>query len=361
MEREKLIEYLKTATEMEQALMLQNAYIKEMGEERRRIHHAVTHLPVLEKPRLPFKPQKPRQVQPEETMQDGKKLIAWLGAISAVVFIIVLCIEPRLALAFVSPVLLFLIALPFALAKRKENQQIKAQEINEKANREYESAVQAYERAVQQQKDYEEEVKQRQVFAVEAAQRIAVIDHELNQMEHQRTKTEQNLTKLYDCDVIFPKYRSAAPVFAFLEYLSAGICQALEGEQGAYSRWELEVRMDRVIAQLNDISWQLQKIRENQYTLYQAVREIQKQNEQLIEATMDVAAQVEKVDAQLKRNTQTTEENAKLTREQLKKLEENSAVTAYAAKQSQKELHYMNRMNYWTGKNDGVWDNLPPQ
>ena len=45
---------------------------------------------------------------------------------------------------------------------------------------------------------------------------------------------------------------------------------------------------------------------------------------------------------------------------QLSALQASSALTAYQSERTQKELHYMNRMNYLSGKNDDVFFNIPP-
>ena len=46
--------------------------------------------------------------------------------------------------------------------------------------------------------------------------------------------------------------------------------------------------------------------------------------------------------------------------QQLSALQATSALTAYQAEQAQKELHYMNQMDYLSGRNDDVFFNLPP-
>lgn len=46
--------------------------------------------------------------------------------------------------------------------------------------------------------------------------------------------------------------------------------------------------------------------------------------------------------------------------EQIEKIRQNSSITAYCAEQTQRELHYMNRMNYLSGKYDDVFDNMLP-
>ena len=53
-------------------------------------------------------------------------------------------------------------------------------------------------------------------------------------------------------------------------------------------------------------------------------------------------------------------ENGDKLQAQFANLQQSSALTAYQAERAQKELHYMNRMNYLSGKYDDVFFNLPP-
>ena len=53
------------------------------------------------------------------------------------------------------------------------------------------------------------------------------------------------------------------------EYLASGRCYELEGPNGAYNLYEMELRQNIVINQLSSIITNLEQIRNNQYTLYQ--------------------------------------------------------------------------------------------
>ena len=82
---------------------------------------------------------------------------------------------------------------------------------------------------------------------------------------------EEKLQKLYDVGVLFPKYREFVCVSQLLEYLLAGRCENLTGYSGAYNLYEREVRMNIIIAQLENISEELDAIKENQYMIYNAI------------------------------------------------------------------------------------------
>lgn len=87
---------------------------------------------------------------------------------------------------------------------------------------------------------------------------------------------EQALEKHYAQGVLFPKYRNFVAVSAIAEYLSSGRCDKLEGADGAYNLYEMELRQNIVIGQLSTIISNIEQIKNNQYTLYQ---ELTKSNE----------------------------------------------------------------------------------
>jgi len=76
------------------------------------------------------------------------------------------------------------------------------------------------------------------------------------------------LDQIYDVDVVYPKYCNLIAVASFYEYLDSGRCDELEGKDGAYNIFELELRLDRIIYELDLINVNLSQIQKNQYRLY---------------------------------------------------------------------------------------------
>ena len=93
---------------------------------------------------------------------------------------------------------------------------------------------------------------------------------------------EKALDQLYAENVIFPKYRNFVAISAINEYLQSGRCDKLEGPDGAYNLYEMELRQNIIIAQLSSIIDNLEQIKNNQFSLYQ---ELQAAN-QTIEAIL---------------------------------------------------------------------------
>ena len=109
-------------------------------------------------------------------------------------------------------------------------------------------------------------------------QQIAVVEGE-------RKQTLEALNKLYDLDIIYPKYRSLMAVSMFCEYYDTGRRTVLSGINGMYDLYETELASQKIIQSLSEvnknlgtivykldtISSQLRHIAGNQYLVYMAV------------------------------------------------------------------------------------------
>lgn len=91
----------------------------------------------------------------------------------------------------------------------------------------------------------------------------------LEYLTEQKAKTEQILEKLYNKELIYPKYCNLSALTSICEYFITGRCNELSGPYGAYNLYEDELRKDIIISKLDDILNDLDAIRNNQYMLYQ--------------------------------------------------------------------------------------------
>ncbi|MEI3428160.1 MAG: hypothetical protein V8Q82_02770 [Christensenellales bacterium] len=98
------------------------------------------------------------------------------------------------------------------------------------------------------------------------------IDKKL-EMPHQQSLDIRE--KFYARDVIYPKYQNLPALTSIYEYFITGRCEELIGPHGAYNMYEDEMRKDTVISQLNTVIANLEQIKQNQYMLYQQVKAIQ--------------------------------------------------------------------------------------
>ena len=79
--------------------------------------------------------------------------------------------------------------------------------------------------------------------------------------------------RLYARNVIHAKYRNLVAVCSFYEYFDTGRCSSLEGHEGAYNIYETEIRLNRIICQLDEVLQELDQIKNTQRELYDAVNQ----------------------------------------------------------------------------------------
>ena len=124
---------------------------------------------------------------------------------------------------------------------------------------------------------------------------------------------KNTLEQVYSVDVIYPKYRNLVAVTMIYEYLASGRCSELEGPNGAYNLYEMELRQNIIIGQLSSILDRLEQIRSNQFTLY---NELEKSNQESARLLSDISNNVEfnryaseetaKANAAIAQNTEAT-------------------------------------------------------
>lgn len=98
---------------------------------------------------------------------------------------------------------------------------------------------------------------------------------------------EEALISLYEEGIIYSKYRNLVAVSTIYEYLASGRCDQLEGPNGAYNLYEMELRQNIVIGQLSTITEHLEQIKENQYTLYYEIQNANRNSESLLSSIGD--------------------------------------------------------------------------
>lgn len=201
-----------------------------------------------------------------------------------------------------------------------------------------------------------------------------VLQAELSQMRELNATSKKTLKQIYDKNIIFPKYRTMVMVCSLYEYVCAGRCDTLEGHEGAYNLLETEIRLDKIVTRLDSVIEMLGRIQQNQYMVYSAIQDANRQSAKILESTYRMVDQLQAfqvsnqqmlggIQADMQRGILAAEQQSVAMTQmthQLSALQATSALTAYQAERTQKELHYMNRMNYLSGKNDDVFFNLPP-
>ena len=155
-----------------------------------------------------------------------------------------------------------------------------------------------------------------------------LLDQEIATAEELLKKSYAARNELYAYDIVFGKYRNQIALSSFYEYLMSGRCSTLEGADGAYNIYENEIRMNRVIAQLDQVIDSLELIKENQYMMYQEMRTTNSLLNSL-NSTMDKAlTSIQGIEA----NTTQMNEYMGRIAENSDVIAHNTAVTAYYSK-----------------------------
>ena len=170
---------------------------------------------------------------------------------------------------------LFAIACGLALIrigiKRYKKQEDEQQTKYQKQRERYEAEMAQYSEKVKNaENEYQKKVSATAGHLVEYQR-----DSSKLMAEHQAVLTTLTnaLNKLYAQDIIFPKYRNLVAIASIYEYLASGRCDKLEGSDGAYNLYEMELRQNIVIGQLSRIINNLERIKMNQYALYQELQQ----------------------------------------------------------------------------------------
>ncbi len=166
----------------------------------------------------------------------------------------------------------------------------------------------------------EEKKKAEQTYQSE----MAVYDEEMTVFTGECKKSRESiieagnhlkdaLEQVYSVDVIFPKYRNLVAVTTIYEYLASGRCDTLEGADGAYNLYEMELRQNIIIGQLSSVLDSLEQIKNSQFTLYSELEESNRKSADLLSNISDnvefsryASEEIAKSNKALERNTEAT-------------------------------------------------------
>ena len=241
--------------------------------------------PALEKVEAPIKPAQPRTL-------NRYKLFFVLGFVAAglATSVLMVAISNRSwSLALLMIYLAGVSAALFVLSKvfkKKDEAYAKAQEQNfNEAMEHYNNDLKKMEekrQVAEKHLEIEMEKYTEECLAIEKKNDAIKREYETSckeiesvkkELSDTLTKSQEVLSDLYSLDVVYPKYRNMIAMVTISEYLESGRCSTLEGPDGAYNLYELELRQNIIIDKLDTIISQLDQVKENQYKLYQKVNE----------------------------------------------------------------------------------------
>ncbi len=94
-----------------------------------------------------------------------------------------------------------------------------------------------------------------------------------NELVAQHNQTLSFLKRYYEAGNIYPSYQNLNAVCSFYEYFASGICTELGGSSGAYNTYREDVRWGKLLDKMDQVIKNLEQIKTNQHTLYDAIND----------------------------------------------------------------------------------------
>ena len=138
-----------------------------------------------------------------------------------------------------------------------------------------------------------------------AKRKLKILNQELTELISLYKETKATLDIYYDKNIVFPKYRNLVAISSFHEYLSSGRCSCLEGHEGAYNIFEDEILHKIIIRKLDEVIEHLENIESNQYMLYSAIKESDRE-------TNRIGQELNRVSQRIEENTYVTAYNSNI-------------------------------------------------
>ncbi|MBQ8576329.1 MAG: hypothetical protein IJ447_09835 [Clostridia bacterium] len=164
-------------------------------------------------------------------------------------------------------------------------------------------------------------------IALELKQKKILIQQRKDIINRKKEATKK-LNSFYQTMGIDFQYRNLVPIGYMNEFIRLGIADKLGGTDGLYYLIRQELRADQMQHSLEEISYKLDSIINNQHQLYNAVYDMNSKCDNLIQNTL-----------------KSIEMSAK-TNQYLNTAVSNTAITAYNTERIKQELKFQNFM-YW--------------
>lgn len=192
----------------------------------------------------------------------------------------------------------------------------------QEANKQYEAKMAAYNLAIKRDDlRVENELRQKEY-----------LQEELNRLLATNRQTRAALQDLYNKNVIHSNYRGLIPICSLYGYFDTGVCTQLEGHEGAYSKYDIESRLDKIIVKLDEVIRRLEEIKQTQWVLYDAIQKSTRKANQLLKGCKQISYQLNGI------QSQGAELNARIAN-----LQSASALNLYISACNKKELEYIAR------------------
>ena len=163
---------------------------------------------------------------------------------------------------------------------------------------------------------HNQEIRVRDAEYNENLKKAEILNMEKQDLIQKKNQAKQYLLQVYSADILFPKYRNMIAVLTMQEYFISGRCEQLTGHEGAYNIYENELRQNTIINSLDAIYYSLEQIKQNQFMLYQAIEDSNRQIDRLSYAFQNVSSSL----ASLNNNAAVSAYNSKIAADNTKVL-----------------------------------------
>lgn len=109
-------------------------------------------------------------------------------------------------------------------------------------------------------------------------------------------ETESIRHTFYSKNIIYSKYWNIVAICSFYEYFKSGRCDSLTGHEGAYNIYENEIRLNIINDKLDSIIYKLDNIQNNQFSLYNAIKESNYKINQICNNTNRIVEQLDNIE-----------------------------------------------------------------
>lgn len=107
-----------------------------------------------------------------------------------------------------------------------------------------------------------------------ARMRAAYLEKEMGRCTLQYYRLNMARKDFYGNGLIPEKYRDAVPMATMYDYFATRICSKLEGYEGAFARFEYQIRLDRIASTVDQISRKMDAVIRNQGQILRKVEDI---------------------------------------------------------------------------------------
>ena len=120
--------------------------------------------------------------------------------------------------------------------------------------------------------------------------------------------------RYYDADLLYKKYQALVPVVTMYAYLDERLCTHLEGEGGAYSKYDMELLRRHIVGRLEDIASHLDELTDEQRMIYGHMHSLEGQTRVLVQSVNKTRDTHQAHQLQLTNNLSSAETDQSLSR-----------------------------------------------